>query len=803
MKRILFSLLFASIFHFSYAVKAYPGLISAIQPDGSTISYFLHGDENFSYMVSENGYLLTYDEKGFLVYGALDVVTEKIQPSPARPTKFVDVESELKAISEVRVLRGQSAVMRAASNKGYPLTGSPKSLVILVNFSDCSFKSKTAKSDFVNLLNQNDYAENGATGSARDYFRNASNGKFDPEFVVVGPYNLANDLKYYGEEEGSVHDKRPGNLIVDACAAADVDIDFADFDVNGDGYVDNIFVYYAGHNQAEGGGASTIWPHRSYIVSKVEFDGVRLGDYACTSEFRGNKGHEMCGIGTFVHEFGHVLGLPDLYSTNYAGHKTLGSWDVMDNGSYNSYGRTPPTYSAYERFYLDWLTPIQLDNNRKCELQPISISNTAYLVAASAHNMQGDNPNPKEFFLLENRQKQNNDGVPAQGLLITRITYNKLTWDNNTLNNNAKTMGVEICCAERSTDVPTYNVFPGKGKVTDFQFKLRDGSVLEKSLSQITEKDRLLSFVFGNPSFMPNVQIDGDLQSFSASIGEEQVKRFTINATSVVGTLNLNLNSENYSLRLADSNEPFTSNIGLNASSDSIISAEIEVKYAPKVYTYKNYVSETLLLTTEFFEKQLVLRGVAPRPAYVVAPIAREAENITPYTFTAVWDSVFDATEYHLSVYYLDGLDTIFVVQNQVVESSKTAQISCNVINLKEAQEYKYAVRASDKDPYGRYENITNYSNEITVTTLSGFGAESRKLDILKQGDTYVVYLPAFDENHSIFIYSIDGKLITSVPVNSNIVDIPRLQSKRVYILKYASNEKLKAKTKVIKLYYE
>ena len=98
---------------------------------------------------------------------------------------------------------------------------------------------------------------------------------------------------------------------------------------------------------------------------------------------------------------------------------------------------------------------------------------------------------------------------------------------------------------------------------------------------------------------------------------------------------------------------------------------------------------------------------------------------------------------------------------------------------------------------------ITDYSNEIDVTTLVGFGAESRKLDILKQGDTYVVYLPAFDENHSIFIYSIDGKLITSVPVNSNIVDIPRLQSKRVYILKYASNEKLKAKTKVIKLYYE
>ena len=785
-----------------YSVSAYPGLITTVQSDGSIVKYYLYGDENFSYMVSEEGFLLSYDENGFLVDAELDIVTKKIMPSKAR-TKYSDVKMFLDDIVATRSINKSVAVQRASTNKGYPLKGSPKSLVILVNYSDCSFRTDMPYESFNDLLNKNNYSENGATGSARDYFRRASNGVFDPEFIVVGPYDLSNDTKYYGEDEGDIHDKRPGNLIVDACAAADADIDFNDFDENGDGYVDNVFVYYAGYNQAEGGGVNTIWPHRSYVVSKVEFDGVRLGDYACTSEFRGNKGAEMCGIGTFVHEFGHVLGLPDLYSTNYAGHNTLGAWDVMDNGSYNSFGRTPPTYSAYERFYLGWLTPIQLDKDSKCELQPISLSNTAYLVAASEHNMQGDNPDPKEFFLLENRQKVDNDGVPAQGLLITRITYNRLTWDNNTLNNNAKTMGVEICCAERATDVPTYNVFPGKGKVTDYQFKLRDGSILDKTLSQITEKDRLLSFVYGTPSFIPNVQIEGDLQSFSASIGEEQVKRFTINATSVIATLNLNLNSENYSLRLADTDEPFGSNVALEANSDSVISAEIEIKYAPKVYTYQNYVAETLLLTTECFEKQLTLRGSAPRPIYVVAPRALEAENVTPYTFTARWDSVYDATEYHLAVYYLDGLDTIFVLQNQVVKSNQTSPIAFDVVNLEGAKEYRYCVRASDKDPYGRYENVTNFSNEIIVTTLSGFGAESRKLDILKQGDTYVVYLPTFDENHSIFIYSIEGKLITSVPVNSNIVEIPQLPSKRVYILKYASNEQLKAKTKVIKLYYE
>ena len=92
------------------------------------------------------------------------------------------------------------------------------------------------------------------------------------------------------------------------------------------------------------------------------YNGKRLYDYACTSELRGNSGTNMCGIGTFVHEFGHVLGLPDFYITDYgSSHKTLDEWSVMDYGGYLNNGRTPCTYSAYERFYLDWLTPTILD----------------------------------------------------------------------------------------------------------------------------------------------------------------------------------------------------------------------------------------------------------------------------------------------------------------------------------------------------------------------------------------------------------------------------------------------------------
>lgn len=809
MKKIVSLLLIAFLScNFSYAVKAYPGLITHQQPDGSLIKYYLKGDENYSYMVSEDGYLLTYNEDGFLVYGELCIKKGIVKPAKKR-VKALSVSRHLDSLFNLNVGKVYSAQKRAFTNVGYPRTGSPKSLVILVNFSDVKFKSPTANQDFVDLLNKYNYSQNGATGSARDYFRNASNGVFEPEFVVVGPYDLPNEMKFYGEDTDDRNDKYAGNMIVDACKAADVDIDFNDFDENKDGAIDNVFVYYAGHNQAEGAGVNTVWPHRSYILPKndIRFDGVLLGDYACTSELKGSSGNYMCGIGTFVHEFGHVLSLPDLYDTQYSGHKTLGSWDVMDNGSYNNGGRTPPTYSAYERFYLDWMTPKQLTNDMKIELQPISISNTAYLVAESEHNLDGANPNPTEFFMLENRCQVNNDGVLANGLLITRIRYgNGKKWSNNVVNNNPNDMGVVICCAAGDTDEPPLNIFPGGRRVTDFTFKMWDGTILDKKLSQISkERDNSVSFVYGVPQTIPTIEIqtDGDLENFVAMLGEEQIQRVSILGNAVDGNLDVNLDANCFSVRLADTDDDFVKSISLKSNVDSIVDATIEIKYTPQDYTYSNYSLGVLSLNTNCFEKNIILKARTPRPIYVVPPVACDAEEVSPYTFTAVWDTVFDATEYLLSVYNLVGNDTSFVLKNHVVKADKLNKMRCEVANLLGGTDYKYRVKASDKDPYGRYENITDYSNEISVTTLPGYGVESRKLDVLKDGDKYMIYLPVVDENHSIFVYSLEGHLITSVPVLYNIVELPVLASNRVYILKYASNDGLKRKSKVIKLYYE
>ena len=775
MKKIFLSVVLFFLSLALWAVPASPYPFDVTLPDGSTMTVKLVGDEYHAYYTTEDGVPLRRLENGFFVEDPT-IVEQSIQ---------------------IAAQRRSAAVHPNAKATQFPLSGDPKSLVLLVEFQDKAFTEKLE--DFDKLLNEVGYSYNGATGSCRDYFIAASDSVFQPHFDVFGPFTLGHDMAYYGAEEGDSHDKDPYSMVIEACQiAAENGVNFADYDLDNDDVLDNVFIYYAGHNQAEGAGANLVWPHRSYIVSEFKFDGIQLGDYACTSELRGSKGTSMCGIGTFVHEFGHVLSLPDLYDTQYSGHETLGAWDVMDNGSYNSNGRTPPTYSAYERFFLGWMIPKQLTDDVKIELEPISISNSAYLVAASEHDMNGANPSPNQFFLLENRSEVNFDGVPAEGLLITRIVYNKNLWNYNVVNNDKRNMGIEICCAAGTTKYPRQNVFPGSEGITDYVFKLRSGTILDKGLSQITKVDDIISFVYGEPKTIPNVSFLGDdLLSFNAVTGEEQIKTLRVEGDNL-GVVKFSVDSECYSIRKAGSNDDFGKTLFFETDV-----MDIEIKFKPIVYTYSNYVSETLLFTASNYEKPITLRGCSPRPIYVVPPMAYSAENIAPYTFTAVWDTVFDATEYLLSVYNLAGNDTSFVLKNHVVKAEKLDKMKFGVANLLGGTDYKYRVKASDKDPYGRYENITDYSNEISVTTLSGFGVESRKLDVLKEGDKYMVYLPIVDENHSIFVYSMEGHLITSVPVTSNIVELPMLTSNKVYILKYASNDGLKRKSKVIKLYYE
>jgi M6 family metalloprotease domain len=661
-------LLIVTISYFQVlAVPAIPEPISITQPDGSQITVYLRGDEFFHFHTTIDGVLIKQNSDNIFHYAQINC-DNKIEISSVKANN-----PELRTVSEktfVKTLNNdvnsafvdvnQSlSIMRAAAVsespiQRFPVVGSPRGLVILVNFSDNNFVVPNPQAAFTNLLNQPNYNTNGGTGSARDYFIDASNGVFTPEFDVVGPFTLPNPSAYYDENDGH----KINQFVIEACALADsAGVDFALYDTDNNGIVDNVFIYYAGYNEAEGGGSNTIWPHRYGIYyppyTTMTFDGKLIGDYACSSELRGRNGNNMCGIGTFVHEFSHVLDLPDLYATNNASHATLGYWDVMDYGPYSNGGRTPPTYSAYERFFMGWLTPIEISTPLNDTIEAIHISNKAFLVSNTQHNMDGKNPNPTEFYLIENRQKTGWDTyLPGHGMLITRINYNRNRWNNNSVNNSQNSMGVRIIPAggSNSSNGSGSDPFPGTANVNNYNIVISGTS---KSITHIKEQNGVINFRFMGGEDMPNIYYDGSFSAFETVCGTpSEIQTFKVYGKKLIAPLNISF-SNNIHFEIKTELDSVWSNtltfIPQNLEVDTTV---IQVRYNPNLPSIDSVHNETITLSsTSADDVTINILGTSTRDILVVPPVANEAAQVTDNSFVASWEAVYDATGYYLSVY--------------------------------------------------------------------------------------------------------------------------------------------------------
>lgn len=370
------------------ATVARPDPFKYTQPDGSVVTVQLHGDEFCHWYTMDGAEAVRGDDGFFRVAPAGNGFQRRSQ-----------------AAKSVFARRSAPEVKRTMTY------GSPHFLILLIEFSDVHFSSATPGADFSNLLNQNGYSANGGTGSVKDYYYDNSCGAFDPIFDVVGPIRLDRSCSYYGSD-----DVRSSEALYDACQKIDDAVDFSTYDYDSDGNVDNVFFFFAGYNEAEGGGVGTIWPH-SWDLCYFDCicDGTRIWHYACTSEFRGNGGRQMCGIGTFCHEFGHVLGLPDFYDTDYGTNGqafTLDNFSLMSSGNYNNEGRTPPFLNAMERVILGWMRePALVTEPGQLEIGPVS-DNAAYQIPTS---MVG------ETFVIETRTNDSWDRYIAPGLLIYHL----------------------------------------------------------------------------------------------------------------------------------------------------------------------------------------------------------------------------------------------------------------------------------------------------------------------------------------------------------------------------------------------
>ncbi|MBO5185910.1 MAG: M6 family metalloprotease domain-containing protein [Prevotella sp.] len=385
----------------------------------------------------------------------------------------------------------------------FPTTGKQKTLVVLVEFDDLAFTTTYNPHDFyTRMLNEEGFTyDNGATGSARDFYLASSNGLFDPEFVVVGPIKLEKSADYYGGDYPGM-DYYAHEMIVEACKAIDETVDFTQFDGDGDGYVDNIYCFYAGPGQADSPGATlSIWPHSAELADRgVELacDGKRINHYACSNEVRYHPTKKIpAGIGTFVHEFGHVLGLADHYDSADSRTFTVGEWDTMATGSYNNDGNTPPVFSAFERAELGWLsyTDIAPDEAGVKTLADLKQANAAFRVTVPG--------NENEYFIFENRQQTGWDAfLPGHGMLVWHIDMDRDAWTNNTVNTIANHQRVDIVPADgvRNTGTRKADPFPGTDNIRQFDMKAWDGSTL-LALDDVVERAETIRFAFANTGY--------------------------------------------------------------------------------------------------------------------------------------------------------------------------------------------------------------------------------------------------------------------------------------------------------------
>lgn len=517
MKKIFLTLSLAVMTAAALAIPAKPGQwITITLADGTTVKVEKRGDEFSNFYGSEDGRLFIRDARTGLYE---ETTIEKI--SSATTSRRVSAQSGTAR---------RTAMAKAAAKSGGSLyTGEKKGLVILVQFDDLKFNENYTVELFDKILNEEGFSNDmGFVGSVRDYYRDQSFGQFDLSFDVVGPVTMPYGYAHYGKPT-SYYDsddyKAIAEMVVMACEEIDDQVDFNDYDWDGDGEADQVVIIYAGHGEANYNDPNTIWPHEWNIYEASNrtmnpvFDGVKVNTYACCNEL--NERSKIEGIGTICHEFAHCLGLPDLYDTWNGSLFGMDVWSLLASGNYNGGSFIPASLTTHERMLAGWITPTELTEYREVNgMKAMSDGGETFIIYNDAH--------PDEHYLLENRQLKGWDaGLPGAGLLIIHVDYDAEKWEYNLVNAYAK-QGCTIFHADNNTlrttngrkgDIYPYN---SNNSLTDTSLPaatLNNRSaagnyLMGKPITNIQRNDDgTISFVFGeNTSAVKGLTTDSDNQ---------------------------------------------------------------------------------------------------------------------------------------------------------------------------------------------------------------------------------------------------------------------------------------------------
>ena len=431
------------------AMPAKPGWHKVTQNDGTTLTIHAVGNAFNSAILTQDGLMVERGIDGSFYYkssvtGLTAVLAHDEANRTASENAFINTQRSSLSMSSKPMCNMRSTPMLGVGGSndesGVPANGSRKIPIILVEFKDKKFNN-TRQGIIDAMLTGNE--------SVGQYFRDQSNNVYQPDFDVYGIYTLSQNREYYGGHQGSNNDKGLGYLVTEACQLAAADgVSFKPYDTNSDDYCDVVIVIYAGVGEAQAyyEHPEAVWPC-NWNLSSAAYYGMggtgafrpNSGDplvdmFAVFNELHGSNDNATTidGIGTFTHEFGHCLGLPDFYDTGGGDHYGMGSWDIMCLGCYNNDGFTPPGYTAYEKVFMGWINYITPVPGTYYTLPVFNQKQAATDKAVCITS----NLNQNEFFILEYHKKQGWDRyAPGEGIMITHVIYNQDRWWGNTPNN--------------------------------------------------------------------------------------------------------------------------------------------------------------------------------------------------------------------------------------------------------------------------------------------------------------------------------------------------------------------------------
>ena len=547
MKKILLSIAFALMGIASgFAAKAHTALTTITQSDGSQLTIRLHGDEHFSWYSTADDVLLVQVGSNYYVAQVEEDGTLKATPQLAhnageRGTVEEQVINNQNKEKFLNLLNAEPQALAkpigTVTPAYFPHKGSPKALVILVEFQDVKFKTSDPVATFTHYLKgakgevapeaNNAYVTKGMVnyGSVSQYFNDMSKGQFTPQFDIVGPVTVSNNSAYYGGNFGNSTDTNFAKMIAEACKGVSTKVNFADYDQNNDGYVDLVYIIYAGYSESFSGNSSDcLWPksgtnnfYEPGTNNLLMLDGKQICRYGINNELNATPSDWidgkplLNGIGLFCHEFSHTMGLPDLYptvETSRVDNQNPEYWDLMDGGEYTYNGYFPTPYSPWEMDVMGWTTPIELGDEAK------QVSLNSYASDRTAYKINGEN---NEYLLIQNIQTDGwwggiTKAFKTTGMLVWRIDY---PYDvvslGNRLNNEIGKPNVMIVPADGYV-ISEYNVtdddeskakykaslkadpFPGANNVPELLSVKLNKSILEKPFYNIKETNGVITF---------------------------------------------------------------------------------------------------------------------------------------------------------------------------------------------------------------------------------------------------------------------------------------------------------------------